>query len=72
MRMTYEPGADVFVLAPTGMGKVCSYLCFAYSLCNLTLFQSLCFQVPAIADKVRALSRDMARVFTLRSTESLL
>jgi hypothetical protein len=48
-------GADVLVVAPTGMGKV-SVSHFTLRLDLLMLqrsYQSICFQVPAIAQAVR-------------------
>ena len=53
--ITCHTGLDVFVLAPTGMGKVCVWFSkrtpkvVSYILLYL---QSLCFQIPAVADKV--------------------
>lgn len=45
-------GRDVFVLAPTGMGKVrIGSLLFLSSCKYLDCMQSLCFQLPAVMAK---------------------
>ena len=49
--LTSNLGADVLVVAPTGMGKVRWQNNILYPVLNLYM-QSLCFQIPAIADKV--------------------
>ena len=43
-------GADILVVAPTGMGKVRSCT-FSDAKADMTL-QSMCFQVPAVAEQV--------------------
>jgi len=49
MFFCFFAGRDVFVLAPTGMGKVCiGSLLLLLSFKRLDCIQSLCFQLPAI------------------------
>ena len=47
-----DVGADVLVVAPTGMGKVRRGRSSVSDILNFSNMQSLCFQIPAIADKV--------------------
>jgi hypothetical protein len=52
-------GLDVFVLAPTGMGKVWLWLCKRSSHMFHYDLQSLCFQIPAVADNVCSQNYDL-------------
>lgn len=45
-------GADVLVVAPTGMGKRYAMACYRWIIADQVRIRerSLCFQVPAVAD----------------------